>query len=108
MIDCERAIKGLECCVADTMACGNGKPFEDCPYLDAKDEILDCCGVLMRDALTLLKADQYYLQKLTERLQTIADYPEIYGPTTTVKELKHLVSIMRDIAIRGLPEVKDD
>lgn len=50
-----------------------------------ENDWMDCVSIpMLRGALELLKTDQYYLQKLTERLQDIAD-----------------------IAIRGLPEVKD-
>ena len=78
MIDREKVIKGLECCTDQRKSC------TDCPYY-SDEEICTAVFPMMEDALVLLKSDQTYLQKLTERLQNIAD-----------------------IAIRGLPEVKDD
>lgn len=63
---------------------------------------------ILEDALALLKADQTYLRKTTERLQLIADIAYDYDGYRTSKQLMELIDEMRDIAIRGLPEVKDD
>lgn len=80
MTDREKVTAAIdECLKTDVFKC------EDCPYLGKQADVLSCVGALMKDASELLKTDQYYLQKLTERLQDIAD-----------------------IAIRGFPEVKDD
>lgn len=80
MIDREKVTAAIDGCLqTEEFQC------EECPYLGKQADVLGCFGALMKDASELLKSDQYYLQKLTERLQDIAD-----------------------IAIRGLPEVKDD
>ena len=63
---------------------------------------------ILEDALALLKADQAYLRKMTGRLQLIADIAYDYDGYRTSKQLMELIDEMRDIAIRGLPEVKDD
>lgn len=77
--------------------------------LSVDSDYVDCIPTdLLQYAVALLKADQTYLQKLTERLQLIADIAYDYDGYRTSKQLMELIDEMRDIAIRGLPEVKDD
>ena len=77
--------------------------------LSVDSDYVDCIPTdLLQYAVALLKADQTYLQKLTERLQLIADIAYDYDGYRTSKQLMELIAEMRDIAIRGLPEVKDD
>ena len=97
MIDREKVIHAIEFEIA------HGK-HEDWDGLD----MITVEYETVLGALELLKTDQYYLQKLTERLQLIADIAYDYDGYRTSKQLMELIDEMRDIAIRGLPEVKDD
>ena len=53
MIDREKVIKGLECCLANA--------HNKCPYTstdEGVDEVIPCTTYLMQDALALLKAQE--------------------------------------------------
>lgn len=104
MIDREKVIKAIEYCTGDSVVCYGDK----CPYWKDGVSNIVCWNNVMKDAGELLKTDQYYLQKMTERLQIIADNANYYGEAVSRKYLTKLIDRLRDIAIRGLPEVKDD
>lgn len=108
MIDREKVINALMCwrdAAAFQKWTGD---CDSCAFANSKTG--DCIDIapIIDGAIDLLKADQYYLQKLTERLQLIADIAYDYDGYRTSKQLMELIDEMRDIASRGLPEVKDD
>lgn len=127
MIDREKVTAAIdECLKTDVFKC------EDCPYLGKQADVLSCVGVLMKDASELLKADQTYLQerdekikklhlllnaklsaqpliqKLTERLQRIADIAGDYDNYPTRNGLEWVCIEIQEIAMSGLQEVKND
>lgn len=58
-LEYEKVIKGLECCIGDTV----GENCSECPYEtevyvkeDGTYELGNCMNALLRDALVLLKA----------------------------------------------------
>lgn len=109
MIDRDKVIKGLECCIAldgGTMR----RSCESCPYNDDPANGT-CISIipLLEDALALLKADQAQLIEQRKRLETIADIAYDYDGYKMEEDLKALIDEMRDIALRGVPEeVTDD
>lgn len=65
MIDRNKVIKGLECCVVQT---DDFPPLcEECPYRDDKIGSCEYYHDILSDALTLLKADQAELIRQHER-----------------------------------------
>lgn len=109
MIDREKVMKGLECCIrldGGTMR----RSCESCPYNDNREEWA-CISIipLMEDALALLKADQAQLVDLRKRLEAIDVIAFDYDGERTVEGLMSLIDELRDIALRGVPEeVTDD
>ena len=103
MIDREKVMKGLECCV---MLNGGSmyRVCDDCPYNDNREEGT-CISIipLLEDARSLL-ADQAQLVEQRTRLETIADIAIDYDGYRTAEDLMSLIDEMRDIALRGVPE----
>lgn len=74
-----------------------------------ENDWMDCVSIpMLRGALELLKADQTYLQKLTERLQRIADIAGDYDNYPTRNGLEWVCIEIQEIAMHGLQEVKDE
>jgi len=70
MIDREKVIKGLECCITDRC--------EDCPYEDIcyGDNDVELFDTLARDALALLKAQEPIEARLHLCESCMKEYPE--------------------------------
>lgn len=101
MIDREKVINGLEHHLKELSV---GKTCFQCPYCGNNP----CEIHLVCDTLELLKTDQYYLQKLTERLQRIADIAGDYDNYPTRNGLEWVCIEIQEIAMHGLQEVKDE
>jgi len=80
MIDREKVIKGLECCVGDNAGC------DGCTYPP-----IDTTGChkedMMRDALELLKSDAKYIAELEEGIP----FEALHTQAARIKELEELV-----------------
>ena len=108
MIDREKVISGLECCV--TLRGGTmWRNCENCPYKGNRDEGT-CISILplMEDALALLKADQAQLVEQRKRLEAIADIAIDYDGYRTAEDLMSLIDEIREIALNGIPEEAND
>ena len=104
MIDRDKVIKGLECCIklnGGTMR----RSCEACPYNDNREEGA-CISIipLMEDALALLKADQAYLLGVMYALQLIVDDAYLYGEPIAGDEVRRLIDQMRNVSLRWEPE----
>lgn len=75
MADREKVIKGLECCSKDVRTCAV------CPY-DKEMEISNCEWDLSRDALELLKEQEWI--PISERLPENANHPGEFCPRVRV------------------------
>ena len=118
MIDKEKVIKGLKCCIN-----AHGKPLDhncaECPYA-----VIDgiCISVipLMEDALKELKEYASEMQTLGEMndalcekiaikqvaLKRIADIAYDYDGYDSVEGLKSLIDEIREIAIKGVQSLE--
>lgn len=104
MIDRDKVIKGIECCIAldgGTMR----RSCESCPYNDDPANGT-CISIipLLEDALALLKADQAYLLGVMYALQLIVDDAYLYGEPIAGDEVRRLIDQMRNAASRLEPE----
>lgn len=73
MIDREKVIKGLECCLPMTRRNGLGDCGK-CPYdrkITLEGGITECCHELMLDALALLKAQEPRVMTREEALNSL-------------------------------------
>jgi hypothetical protein len=79
MADCEKVIKGLECCKTENCS--------ECPYEDTSapvgkfgtDELVACQPVLYADAISLLE-----VQEPVEPIEMIDDFYPIGDPLRTI------------------------
>lgn len=86
MIDREKVVKGMECCIPMTLKdgladCGN------CPYdrkITIDGGITECCHDLMADALSLLKAQE----PVKPIIETHWETPSVYDEDVKVTENK--------------------
>lgn len=63
MIDREKVIRGLECCIVGD---GHSPKCEVCPYTTIGDDTCDSMDALLGDALALLKAQEARVMTLGE------------------------------------------